>query len=99
SEEAQSSFAKIGKFIPVLENDQVKSQFGQDVTFLQGKNIGALTLNAPAQPFPISEYNRPAAIVMEGVLYDLAQGVTDINTALRNGTELAEKAIAEAKSN
>lgn len=99
SEEAQSSFARRGMFIPVIENDQVKSLFGQDVTYLEGKNIQALTFNSPASPFPISEYNRPAALVMSDVMFQLALGnIADINTALREAAEAAEKSIAEAKS-
>jgi hypothetical protein len=64
---------------------------------LQGKNLKALTRNKPAKPFAQSPYQAITNNQLEKTWYKLGKGQMDVNTALREAAEMAEKEIANLK--
>lgn len=100
SDEFQTErIAKPGIGFPISSNEQVKNAFAQDAPFLEGKNIHALILkSSPAVSPNESPYGSTAASLFEWTMYDLAQGIVDVNTALRVTAEEADQEIAALKA-
>jgi multiple sugar transport system substrate-binding protein len=98
SEGLQQNFAKNGR-ISVLKNDQLRSVFGQNLSYLKGKNINAIFKSNPAANFPPTEFDVPARAIMNS---DTAKAVfmdhVDINTALQQADEAINKIVAENKT-
>lgn len=98
SDEFQTNMSKGGTALPVSSNSAVKDAFGKDAPFLQGKNVRAILNNQAAAPFPPSPHSRTAGATYERMMYKLGKGQMDVNTALRQVAEEADKAIEELKS-
>ncbi|TMV49592.1 extracellular solute-binding protein [Paenibacillus mesophilus] len=98
SDEVQMHLAKKALAFPVINNQAVKDAYGQEATFLQGKNVRALLKNKPADPIPASPYHRYASAAFGKYMYHLSKGTVDVNTALRTMTEEADKEIEKAKA-
>jgi multiple sugar transport system substrate-binding protein len=96
SDEFQMNLSKQAN-LPVVTTQAVKDAFGQDNPYLQGKNLKALTRNKPAKPFAQSPYQAITNNQLEKTWYKLGKGQMDVNTALREAAEMAEKEIANLK--
>jgi multiple sugar transport system substrate-binding protein len=98
SEGVQQNIAKNGR-ISVLKNDQLRSVFGQNLSYMKGKNIDAIFKSAPAANYPPTEFDTQARAVMNS---DTANAVfkehLDINTALQQADEAINKIVAENKT-
>jgi multiple sugar transport system substrate-binding protein len=100
SDEFHLLLAKNGKLPPVnidSANDPLAKQFGSDVPLLKGKNVPAI-FQYKSAPLPyITEYDKIAATELNKAEAPAVNGTQDINTALRNVEEAANKLIDEQK--
>jgi multiple sugar transport system substrate-binding protein len=93
SEEVQKERAKRLVVPPLKDMSVVANVLGQDVASLKGKRIQSLL---PARMAPANVRNRyhdAALKVVPALFNDLIRGTKDINTALRDAEEQANKAI------
>ncbi|WP_179136298.1 ABC transporter substrate-binding protein [Paenibacillus sp. 32352] len=96
SDEMQVKFAKDGTGMPIVKNTKLLDSFGQDLPQLKGKNIKAFY---PAKPAPVSPrtiYDDLASKYAVTALREVAQKVSDANTAFRKAEEQAAKDIQAA---
>jgi len=93
--EAQMELAKEG-FTPIIRDQAVQAVFGQNNKNYAGKNVSAFfpTKLAPAPAY--SPYYTLADSTLNAEFNNAAQGKKDLNTALRDYEEAANKKIAEA---
>lgn len=96
SPEFQESLARRA-MMPVSLDKKAIENFGADAPHLQGKNIKAVFYDNPASPPGKTPYDRAVGGIYEQMLYDLAVGLKDVNTALRDAQEQAEMKIKELK--
>jgi multiple sugar transport system substrate-binding protein len=95
SEEAQLSEAKKGN-MPVLTSAAVRKAFAQDTPF-KDKNWGALYYNEIAPGVTKNPFLLSVEKVLTPYVQQVIEGKKDLNTALREAQEHAEKTIADAK--
>ena len=92
SEEVQTKISKAGR-VSVLQNDKIRQVFGADSGLFAGKNLQAIFKVKPSPLPEASKYDPQInAIVNADVSQDVVKGV-DLNTALRNCEEKANKVI------
>ncbi|CAG7648629.1 hypothetical protein PAESOLCIP111_05647 [Paenibacillus solanacearum] len=96
SDEMQLKFAKEGTGLPVVNNPKLMEAFGEDIPQLKGKNIKAFYPAKPAAISPKSAYDDLVEKQAVTAFRELAQGVSDANTAFRKGEEQAAKEIEAA---
>ncbi|MFC3768493.1 ABC transporter substrate-binding protein [Paenibacillus sp. GCM10012303] len=96
SEENQLLMARNGK-MPIVKAKNVQEAFGQDVAFLQGKNVKAIYKTTPARSHIPTPYDSKARTIMNKYNKDILTGAKDLNTALREMDEEITKMIAENK--
>jgi multiple sugar transport system substrate-binding protein len=80
-----------------LNNPQIRKQFGLDLDVLKGKNIAAFFKNEITKPIELHPDDSLARNAMVISFRDYAQGLKDVNTALRDAEESANQKIAESK--
>lgn len=95
SDEVQVWRAEQMTLMPVLRDPQIKAAIGRAAAF-QGKNLKALTPASYSEPVHFGPYYADARKPLYQNLLQAITGATDVNTALRDATEAANKAI-EAK--
>lgn len=101
SQEVQMANAKIG-YVPSIVDDEVYKSFGEDDPLLDGKNVNGFFAYeyapAPARRDPnLVAFNEgDQANIFRDILVKVAQGTTDINTAIREATEIFEQKFNEA---
>jgi len=78
--------------------DKEAQQAIANAPFLKGKNINAIFPPNMAAPSFITEYHSLALTQLTAEVNQVIQGKVDINTALRNAAEKADKAIDAAKA-
>jgi multiple sugar transport system substrate-binding protein len=78
-----------------LNSPDIRKAFGQNSPN-KNKNLGAAYYNKFAPISPKTEVDKLAENTLIGKLPDLAYGKIDINTALRQAAEEANKAIEQA---
>lgn len=84
--------------LTVLDDENIRKDFGADVEVLNGKNIaGALNVR-PAKMIPPHEYNAVIDGRFNALAAELAKGSKDINTLLMEAQEAADKLITEAEA-
>ncbi|MDF2725593.1 MAG: extracellular solute-binding protein family 1 [Paenibacillus sp.] len=93
SEEFQIPFNRRG-FATALKDAKIQSQFGQDMDKFKGKNVAAMFPKKPAAPVIPSAQNTIGITQLNNAFVEVVTGRKDINTALRDATEAADKAIA-----
>ncbi|MCZ8513729.1 hypothetical protein O9H85_15075 [Paenibacillus filicis] len=81
--------------LTVLTNPEIRKAFGQDSPN-KNKNLAEVYFNKFAPISPKTENDKIAENAITARLADLAAGRTDINTALRQAAEEADKAIEAA---
>ncbi|MDF2659182.1 MAG: family 1 extracellular solute-binding protein [Paenibacillus sp.] len=97
SKEAQTMLSENGK-MPVLADKDVQQVFGKKLNILQGKNVAAVYKHKMADLPYTNRYNRLVLLEIIGAGSNVLNGTADINTALRDAEERANKTI-EAKKN
>jgi multiple sugar transport system substrate-binding protein len=95
SEEAQLSESKKGN-MPIVTSEPVRKAFAQDTPF-KDKNWAALYYNQIAPGVTKNPYLLSVEKVLTPYIQQVIEGKTDLNTALREAQEKAEKTIADAK--
>jgi multiple sugar transport system substrate-binding protein len=93
--EAQKELAKEG-FTPIIRDKEIQAVFGQNNKNYAGKNVSAFFSEnlAPAPPYHLYYSLVDTTLISE--FNNAAQGQKDLNTALRDYEEAANKKIAEA---
>ncbi|TMV44706.1 carbohydrate ABC transporter substrate-binding protein [Paenibacillus mesophilus] len=94
--EAQTMYSRKG-LMPVIKDEAVKKAFGEGSQF---KNIhwSSVYYNKPAPLTIRTNYQLTVEGILRKQVVDIVLGKTDLNTATRNASEEAEKAIAALKS-
>jgi multiple sugar transport system substrate-binding protein len=99
NDESELRNAKAGR-LPAIVNPEIRKQFGVDVPALKGKNLKVVLNYKPAKQYPPSFYEDIAKSAVKDEYYNFVYtGQKDINTALREAQEAAEKEIATQKGN
>ncbi|TNJ65834.1 extracellular solute-binding protein [Paenibacillus hemerocallicola] len=92
SEEVQTTLSRNGK-MSVLIDDGIVKQFGTKLDILKGRNVAAVYKHKmSALPYS-NRFNRLALVEMIAAGNEVLNGTQDMNTALRNAEEKANKAI------
>ncbi|WP_193556280.1 ABC transporter substrate-binding protein [Paenibacillus ginsengarvi] len=95
SEEFQKDFAKLG-YVPPIKIDNLMDVLGKDVPKLAGKNLkAAVPLESAASPYPFNSYFGQVPGFLYTAYTNVVTGQKDINTALREADEAANKKIQE----
>jgi multiple sugar transport system substrate-binding protein len=94
SDEIQTVRTRSGNMTS-LNNPQIRKQFGLDLDVLKGKNIAAFFKNEITRPVELHPDDSLARNSIVISFRDYAQGLKDVNTALRDAEESANQKIAE----
>jgi multiple sugar transport system substrate-binding protein len=92
SDEVQMEASRRGKMSP-LENAKVQRVFGEDLGYLKGKNLQAIFESQPAKPPVQTDFDSIAVKALTKGFSDMMVKGTDVNSALRNINETANKQI------
>jgi multiple sugar transport system substrate-binding protein len=65
SDEIQTLMAQNG-MLPVLQNENVRQQFGKNLSYLQGKNLQAIFKTTPAAKKPPTLFDNIASEFIDG---------------------------------
>jgi multiple sugar transport system substrate-binding protein len=96
NDEVQTLIAKAGRISP-LKDEKYKKMFGQDLKSLQGKNVQAIFKNQYGKNAIPTKYDDIAAKAINAASAKVTSGKADINTAIREAVEEANKGIEQAK--
>ncbi|MBD2863331.1 extracellular solute-binding protein [Paenibacillus oceani] len=98
SEEVQLAKSRRGGFAS-LNNDSIRAAFGQEApAFIRAKNLKVFAEpNRYVTPTFFSEYVSIANTELNAALTSVVTGGTDMNTALRQAAESADRKIEQAK--
>lgn len=83
--------------ITVLKNEELRQVFGSRLTELGNKNAKALIPKQLAKKTPYSKYFQEGLRPLNTEFAKVLEGTKDLNTALRDAIELANKNIEEVK--
>jgi multiple sugar transport system substrate-binding protein len=97
SDEVQSANARNGR-MTVLNKQEIKNEFGKDLPYLQGKNVAAIFKQKIARPAAITDNDKLVKGPLKNQFFEVISGSKDVNTALRETEEEADKAIQAKKS-
>jgi multiple sugar transport system substrate-binding protein len=86
--------------LPILKDtSKYISEFGSESPFFKGKNIKGFIPGKLAEPALKTAFDDEAKAQLNGqMIGDVANGKIDVNTALREAAERADKAIAEERT-
>jgi multiple sugar transport system substrate-binding protein len=94
---AQEELTRNTRITP-LKDPALKAMYAQDAKVFEGKNLKTIFEVTPA---PLPDYSKWSSIVaahVNAVAEDMALNKKDMNTAMREQEEKANKALAEAKA-
>jgi len=95
SQDVQTRLSRAGR-LSVLNNPAIRSVYGADSDLFRGKNLQAIFKVSPSPLPDASKYDpKINALLIGEVVKNVMVGGTDINTALRNAEEKANKEIIE----
>jgi multiple sugar transport system substrate-binding protein len=95
SEEFQKEFAKHG-YAPPIKIDNLLEVLGKNDPKLAGKNVkAAVPLESAASPYPFNSYFSEVPGFLNAAYTSVVNGQKDLNTALRDAEEGANKKIGE----
>lgn len=98
SEEFQLQRAKEGLLLPTLTSKAIKESFGADNPQFKGRNVKALQPAEYAMAGSANSFNNMAKEEMFKAMLEINSGKIDINTALREAAERANKKIMEKEA-
>ncbi|MBD2861244.1 ABC transporter substrate-binding protein [Paenibacillus oceani] len=96
SDESQLALSKLGN-ATALSEKSIRESFGDGLVELKGKNVKALLPSKMAVPITWNNHTIVSQNAISNAFADVLLGAKDMNTALREAQEEAEKAIAELK--
>ncbi|MDQ1913460.1 extracellular solute-binding protein [Paenibacillus sp. GD4] len=79
----------------VLGSEEIRKQFGSNLSLLKGKNVASILKTKPAPLAPVTPYDSALSSEMNTAFNEVASGAKDINTALMRAQESADKKIVE----
>lgn len=94
SEEVQHNLARKGR-VPAIKDKSYLKVLGADQVNLQGKHVAGLVPKRYGEMAVPDDYTAAVTSARNAAFADVVAGKKDINTALRDATEAAEKKIAE----
>lgn len=94
SEESQKALARKGLF-PIVTSSSVLNEYGKDAPFLVGKNVQASIPATFAEPAVKTLYQALVTTQVTKAFEEVTVNKKDINTALREANEAADKAIRD----
>lgn len=97
SDEFQQHLAQNGLF-PALDDRKMMEYFGENISYLQDKNLNGFLPEEFAMPAKLSEFQSVSASALTQAFNAVLLNEKDINTALRHAAEQANKAIEEQKA-
>lgn len=92
SDEMQTFYNKEGR-LTVLKDQAIRDQYGANLKELSDKNVKAITTLQPAKPRPFTLYDDYVVVQLSNALERATIQNVDLNTALREAGELADKEI------
>lgn len=92
--EAQLLQSRNGR-ISVLNDPEIQKQFSKDVKAFQGKQLDNLFQFKAVPSAPATLYDDEVRAIVRNIAKEIAVNKKDVNTALREAQELADKKIAE----
>ncbi|WP_193556293.1 ABC transporter substrate-binding protein [Paenibacillus ginsengarvi] len=95
SRDNQLDYSRRG-IMPVINDEEVKKAYGKESDF-KDKNWSAVFYNQYAPMAKFSRYHLKVENILNTVPLDVMLGRKDLNTALREAAEAAEKTITEVK--
>jgi multiple sugar transport system substrate-binding protein len=95
SDEVQMARSKIGN-PTVLKSQAIRDAFGTENPDLKGKNVKALIPPKYADPTVYTKHNTKVVVPLVGAYRSVILGQKDLNTALREAEEKANKDIEAA---
>ncbi|TNJ65194.1 extracellular solute-binding protein [Paenibacillus hemerocallicola] len=96
SNEMQTESARVGR-VPVLKDESIVKEFGTKLPFLKGTNYTkAVFADTIGKPIRVTKYDGTVRSHLAVAIVDVATGKKDVNTALRDTEENANKAIEAA---
>ncbi|MDF2717070.1 MAG: hypothetical protein K0R28_3995 [Paenibacillus sp.] len=98
SEEYQLPAVKKGIFHTALKSETLRNAFGQEADMYKGKNTKAMLPQKYAPGAPLTRFNNIARDRLYVAYLEVARGLKDLNTALREAGEKANQKIKEQKS-
>ncbi|UQZ85454.1 maltose ABC transporter periplasmic protein [Paenibacillus konkukensis] len=96
SEEPQLQLVKNG-FLTSSTDQEINKHFGEDMPVFKGKNLKPVFESTPAPKGALHKYDSIVSSEYNKAFPAVESGSKDINSALREAAELAEKRIEEAK--
>ncbi|MCC2684940.1 MAG: transporter substrate-binding protein [Paenibacillaceae bacterium] len=94
SKESQLLQSRNGR-ISILSDPEIDKQFGKDVPAYADKHMENLFAFKPVASIAQTKYDDEIRTIIRGVSNDIVKKKLDINTALRQAQEAADKKIAE----
>jgi multiple sugar transport system substrate-binding protein len=93
SENVQTKQSKAGR-LSVLKNEDIRKVYGSDSDIYKGKNLQSIFKVTPSPLPDASKYDpKINALLIGEIVKSVTVGGTDINTALRNAEDKANKEI------
>lgn len=96
SEEVQARNAKEMLYVPVVRNPEVRTTFAEGDTLLKTKNLKPLFPEKYADPLLFHTFYSTARTPLVNSLIKVITGEKDVNTALREAGEAADRAVEAA---
>jgi multiple sugar transport system substrate-binding protein len=97
NEDNQMNMSRNGTF-SVLKDPKIREAYGTQLKSLQGKNIKGMFKNKYSVGSPLSQYDTLVRKYLNKAIQQVNTGQKDMNTALREAEEGANKEIAELQS-
>jgi multiple sugar transport system substrate-binding protein len=97
SKEVETMAAEEGQ-LPSLTDPAILRNYGKNLPVLKGKNMNVILNYKSAKQFVPTLFDPPTQTAVNTAYNQVYTGQKDINTALREAEEAANKAIAEMKS-
>jgi multiple sugar transport system substrate-binding protein len=97
SEEMLQHYARIGKIV-ALKDRKWLNEFGKEEPLLQSVNAKSVIPKQYGDVIVNNIYGAQAVSAMNGQFAEVVKGTKDVNTALRDAEEAANKKIAELKA-
>jgi multiple sugar transport system substrate-binding protein len=94
SKEAQMLQSRNGR-ISILSDPEIQKQFGKDVKGYEGKHMENLFLFKAAPSAQATLYDDDMRAIIRNVAKEISIGKKDVNTALREAQEIADKKLIE----
>ena len=82
----------------MLNDDAIKKQFASELKSFQGKNVQAVFMLKQAPGTVLTDYDVELKKIIGEAAKEMAQTGKDVNTALRDAQNKAEKKMAELKA-